>query len=141
MKKIHLNKHNSVIEFTLNSTDSQLLIHSIYLISKTNTGDQWTNFISKVKLTAELKYDYFDDVKGQLINHKKAQFQIHLLIDPYQALPVFHLNKVIKNESFTVGRNAERKIYNKLKLELHDTEQLDGDYTLAFNIEKSQIEE
>ena len=78
MQQIHLNKQNSEIEFTLNSTDSQLLIHSIYLTSKTNKGDQWTNFISKVNLTAELKYDYFDDVKGQLINHKKEQFPIHL---------------------------------------------------------------
>lgn len=141
MQQIHLNKQNSKIEFTLNSTDSQLLIHSIYLTSKTNTGDQWTNFISKVNLTAELKYDYFDDVKGQLNDHKKEQFPIHLLIDPCQSLPVFHLNKVVRNESFTAGRNADRKIYNKLKLELHNIEQLDGDYTLAINIEKSQIED
>jgi hypothetical protein len=124
----------------LNSEDSSLLIHSAFVTSQKNFENEWTNFISKVKLTAELKYVVFDDHQGCFIDERKNQFPIHLLVDPYQVQPVFHLNTLIKNETFTVGINPERKYYRTLKLELQDVENLDEDYTLEFNIEKFNID-
>lgn len=50
------------------------------------------------------------------------------------------MNKLIKNETFTLGINPERKFYQTLKLELQDVENLDEDYTLEFNIEKFNID-
>jgi hypothetical protein len=47
---------------------------------------------------------------------------------------------LIKNETFTVGINPERRFYRTLKLELQDVENLDEDYTLEFNIEKFNID-
>ncbi|MFN5921685.1 MAG: hypothetical protein ACK45I_10325, partial [Bacteroidota bacterium] len=58
----------------------------------------------------------------------------------YQVQPVFHINTLIKNETFTVGINPERKFYRTLKLELLDVENLNEDYTLEFNIEKFNID-
>ena len=140
MEQINLNKSNPEIEFKLNSKDSYLLIHSAFVTSQKNFENEWTNFISKVKLTAELKYVVFDDQQGCFIDERKNQFPIHLLVDPYQVQPVFHLNTFIKNETFTLGINLERKFYRTLKLELQDVENLDEDYTLEFNIEKFNID-
>ena len=128
------------MEFKLNSKDSYLLIHSAFVTSQKNFENEWTNFISKVKLTAELKYVVFDDQQGRFIDERRKQFPIHLMVDSYQVQPIFQLNKLIKNETFTKGINPDLKFYGELKLELQDVENLDEDYTLEFNIEKFNID-
>ena len=140
MEQIKLNKENPKLEFKLNSEDSSLLIHSAFVTSQKNFENELTIFISKVKLTAELKYVVFNAQQGCFIDERKNQFPIHLLVDPYQVQPVFHLNTLIKNEIFTLGINPERKFYRILKLELQDVENLDEDYSLEFNIEKFNID-
>lgn len=140
MAQICLNKKNPVIEFTLNAEDSHLLIQSVCVTSKTNTEDQWTNFITKIQLTAELKYVVFNVPEERFIDEKKEQFPIYLIIDPYEVQPVFHVNKLIKNETFILATNPERKFYNTLKLALQGVENLYVDYNLAFNIEKFKID-
>ena len=129
------------MEFTLNAEDSHLLIQSIYLTSKNDKGRKWTNFISKIQLTAELKYVVFDVLEVRFIDERKEQFPIHLLIDPFEDRPVFHVNKLIKNDSFTLGIETERKFYNILKLAVQNTEHLDDDYNLKFNVEKFKIDD
>ena len=141
MEQINLNKENPLKEFTLTAEDSQLLIQSIYVTTKANTETQWNNFTSKVKLIAELKYVVFDDTEGRFIDERKVQFPIYLLTDTYQDQPFFHLNKLIQNETFTLGIKPERKFYNTLKLELIDDENLDENYTLKFKFEKFKIED
>ena len=128
------------MEFKLNSKDSYLLIHSAFVTSQKNFENEWTNFISKVKLTAELKYVVFDDQQGRFIDERKNQFPINLLVDPYQVQPIFHLNTLIRNETFTKGINPDLKFYSILKLELQDIENLDEDYSLEFNIEKFNLD-
>ena len=128
------------MEFKLNSKDSYLLIHSVFVTSQKNFENEWTNFISKVKLTAELKYVVFDDQQGRFIDERRKQFPIHLMVDSYQVQPIFQLKKLIKNETFTKGINPDLKFYGELKLELQDVENLDEDYTLEFNIEKFNID-
>ena len=140
MEQIKLNKENPKFEFKLNSEDSSLLIHSAFVTSQKNFENEWTIFISKVKLTAELKYVVFNAQQGCFIDERKNQFPIHLLVDPYQVQPVFHLNTLIKNEIFTLGINPERKFYRILKLELQYVDNLDEDYSLEFNIEKFNID-
>jgi hypothetical protein len=140
LEQIKLNKKNPKMEFKLNSEESYLLIHSLFVTSQKNFQNEWTNFISKVKLTAELRYVVFDDPEGRFIDERKKQFPIHFVPDLYQIQPVFHLNTLIKNEAFNLGVNLERKFYQTLKLELHDVENLDENYTLEFNIEKFNID-
>ncbi len=140
MEQIKLNKENPKIEFILNSKDSYLSIHSVFVTSHKHFENEWANFISKVKLTAELRYVVFVDPEGRFIDDRKKQFPIHIISDLYQVQPVFHLNTLIKNETFTVGINPERKFYRTLKLELLDVENLDEDYSLEFNIEKFNID-
>ena len=129
------------MEFKLNSEDSYLLILSAFVTSQKNFQNEWTNFISKVKLTAELRYVVFVDPQGRFIDERKKQFPIHFLPYLYQIQPIFHLNTLIKNEAFSLGINPERKFYHTLKLELHDVENLDEDYTLELNIEKLNIDD
>ena len=140
MEQIKLNKENPELEFKLNSEDSYLLIYSAFLTSQKNFKNEWTNFISKIKLTAELRYVVFNDQQGYFIDERRKQFPIHLLTNPYQFQPVFQLNKLIKNETLTLGTNPEIKFYRTLKLELQDVENLDEDYSLEFNIEKFNID-
>ena len=128
------NKEIPELEFKLNFEYSYLLMHSAFVTSQKNFENEWTNFISKVKLTAALKYVVFVDPEGRFIDDRIKQSPIHFIPDLYQVQPVFHLNTLIKNETFTVGINPERKFYRTLKLELQDVENLDEDYTLEFNI-------
>ncbi len=141
MEQIKLNKANPELEFKLNSEDSYLLIHSVFVTSQKNFENEWTNFISKVKLTAELKYVVFDDQQERFIDERKNQFPIHLLVDPYQVQPIFQLNTLIRNETFTKGINTDLKFYCILKLEIKDFENLDSDHTLILNIEKFKIDD
>lgn len=115
LEQIKQNKENPELEFKLNAEDSYLLIHSAFVTSQKNFENEWTNFISKVKLSAELKYVVFDDQQGCFIDERKNQFPIHLLVDHLQVKPVFQLNKLVKNETFTLGINPERKFYRILK--------------------------
>ena len=141
MEQIKLNKENPEMEFKLNSKDSFLLIHRVFVTSQKNFENEWTNFISKVKLTAELRYVVFDDHQGCFIDEIKNQFPIHLLVDPYQVQPIFQLNTLIKNETFTKGINPDLKFYSILKLEIKDYENPDSDHTLVLNIEKFKIDD
>jgi hypothetical protein len=141
LEQIKLNKENTEMEFKLNSKDSFLLIHSVFVTSQKNFENEWTNFISKVKLTAELKYVVFDDQQGRFIDERKNQFPINLLVDPYQVQPIFQLNMLIKNETFTKGINPDLKFYSILKLEIKDYENPDSVHTLLLNIEKFKIDD
>ena len=141
MEQIKLNKENPVLEFKLNSEDSYLLIHSVFVTSQKNFEHEWTNYISKIKLTAELRYVVFVDPEGRFIDERKKQFPIHFLPDLNQIQPIFNLKALIRNETFTLGINPERKFYRTLKLELQDVENLNEDYTLEFNIEKFNIDD
>ncbi len=79
MLQIKLNKANPEIEFQLNSKDSYLLIESVCVISQINFENELSNFISNVKLTAELKYTVFTDPADRFIDGRKSQFPIHLI--------------------------------------------------------------
>ncbi len=138
MNVIKLNKKNPTIEFDLTAEESYLLIKSVCITTNNDCIDQWANFISKVKLSAELRHFASIDSERRFIDERKKQFPIHLMPDPYPAQPVFPLNKSIKNETFTVGINPEQKFYKTLKLELHDIHELDDNCTLQFNIELFQ---
>jgi hypothetical protein len=141
LEQIKLNKANPEMEFKLNSEESYLLIHSVFVTSQKNFKNEWTNFISKFKLTAELKYVVFDDQQGRFIDKRKNQFPIHLLINPYQVQPIFHSNTLIRNETFTKGINPDLNFNSILKLEIKDYENLDSDQSLVLNIEKFKIDD
>jgi hypothetical protein len=140
LEQIKLNKENPEIEFKLNSEDSYLLIHSVFVTSQKNFENEWTNSISKVKLTVELRYVVFVDPEGRFIDERKKQFPIHFIPDLYQVQPIFHFNTLIKNETFTLGINTGRKFYRTMKLKLQDVEILDEGYSLEFNIENFNID-
>lgn len=139
-EQIKLNKEIPEIEFKLNSEDSYLLIHSVFLTSSKGFESEWTNFISNVKLSAELRYEVFVESEGRFIDERIKQIPIHFHPDLYQAQPVFHLNTLIKNETFTLGVSPEVKFYQTLKLALQDVENHDEDYIVEFNIEKFNID-
>ena len=140
MNAIKLNKENPTIEFNLTAEDSYLLIKSVCITTNNDFSNHWANFISKVQLSAELRYFAFIDSEGRFIDERKKQFPIHLMSDPHQDQPIFQLDKLIKNETFTLGINPERKFYRILKLELQDVEYLNEDYSLEFNIEKFNMD-
>ncbi len=129
------------MEFQLNSKDSYLLIHSVFVTSQKYFENEWTNFISKVKLTAELRYVVFVDPEGRFIDDRKKQFPKYIISDLYQVQPIFHLNTLIRNETFTKGINPDLNFYSILKLEIKDYENLDSDHTLVLNIEKFKIDD
>lgn len=141
MEKIKLNKEIPGIEFKLNSEDSYILIEGIGITSKTDLESQWTKLISNIQITAELKCVFFTDSQKRFIDERRKQFPIPIPTDPYQFQPIFQLNKLIRNETFTLGINPERKFYQTLKLELQDFDKLNDDYTFELDIEKFNIDD
>ena len=93
-----------------------------------------------MRLKAELNYIVHAQAEGQFIDDRKKEFPIHLAPDVNQMQAEFHLNLLIKNETFTVGINPEIKCYNTLKLELHNLENLDEDCTLTLHIQKHKMD-
>jgi hypothetical protein len=140
LEQIKLNKENPKLEFQLNAEDSYLLLQSASLSCHDNTGNPWTNFISKMQLTAEFNCIVYVDPEGRFAEDRKKQFPIHLVPDANQIQPEFYLNLMIKNETFTVGINPEIKHYKTLKLELHNLENLDEDCTLTLSIQKHKMD-
>lgn len=141
MEQIKLNKENPAIEFKLNAEDSSILIHSVSVSFKDTDENQWRNFIAKINITAELNYVVWENTQGRFIDERRKQFPIQFQPDPFQVEPVFQLNQLIKNETFTLGINPEPKFYQTLKLALQNFDKLEGDYSLVFNIEKLKIED
>jgi hypothetical protein len=137
LEQIKLNKENPKIEFRLNAEESSILIKSVYTTSQNNAENQWSDFISKVIITVELKYLVYDDQQGRVIDERSNKYPIHLFFEPHQVHPVFHLNKLIKNETFTLGIQTAQKFYQTLSLEIENFDSLFGDFTLEFHIEKS----
>ena len=141
MEQIKLNKENPKVEFKFNSEDSKILIQSIYITFQNYSENGWSNFISKINLSAELEYVVFDDQRERLIDERRKKIEIHLLTHTYQVQQVFQLNKLLKNETFTLGVNPELKFYRTLKLELQEVENINEDYTIEFNIEKFKVDD
>ena len=135
---IKLNKANPAIEFRLNAEDSYMLIKSVSVTSKTNNEHRWANFITKFKLAAEFKYIVVVDAESRFIDERKS-FQIQFPPNINQVQPIFRLNLLIKNETFTIGSNPEKKWYQSLNLELKDIENFDDEYTFDFVIEKFKM--
>ena len=134
-----LNKENPKIEFKLSSKDSYLLIKSVSVTSKDIFNNKWANFISTVKLTAELKYIVYVNQERRFIDERKKQFPINILPNLFQVQPVSNLNQLIKNETFTLGWNPEEKFYETMILELHDIKEHDDNYSLQFDVELFKI--
>lgn len=141
MEQIKLNKEIPVIEFKLNAEDSYLLIHKVVVLPLNDSKNEWTKFISKLKLTAELKYIVHEDLQQRFIDERTIQFPINLSVDPYQIQPNFQLNSLIKNETFTIGIDPDVKFYSTLKLSIKDSVDLDSDYTLVLSIEKFKMDD
>ncbi len=77
LEQIKLNKENPVMEFKLNTEDSYLLIQSIFVTYQKSFETEWQNFISNVKLIAELSYVVFIDQEGQFMDDRNKQFSIN----------------------------------------------------------------
>jgi hypothetical protein len=140
LEKIKLSKEIPEIEFKLNSVNSYILLHSVAVTSPKNFKNEWTNFISQVKLTAVLKYVVFDDSQQHFIDEREIQYPINLLVDQNHVQPNFQLDRLIKNETLSMGVNANLKYYCKLKLKLQEVENLQSEYSLDFLIEKYKID-
>ncbi len=134
-----LNKENPKIEFNMISKDSYLLIKTIFLDSTVvEPQTNWSSFLSTINLEAELYYVVYVDPQGRFIDDRNIQLPINILPDINQIQPVFMLNKLIQNETLTIGYSDE-KCYQTLKLELLDCNKLDENYTLCFDVELYDI--
>jgi hypothetical protein len=71
MKTFTLSNDEPEIEFKLNSAESYLLIKNVKFISVQNLNNQWANFISKIKLTAELGYIVQLDKESGIMDERK----------------------------------------------------------------------
>ena len=123
----------------MNSKDSTMLIKRVTCKLNYSLENDWTNIISSLQLTYDLKYFVYNDFLERFVDDRTSQSIIHFPIDVYQTQPVFALNYSINNESFLTGVNPESKYYNILKLELNETNPISEEYKLIFEIESYDV--
>ena len=136
MNTFSLDSKNSQIAFKLQTIDSYLHVDTITLISSGSTGNEWIKILSKLTLSAELKYlvysdnDFYPDTRS---------ICIPITIDPAQSKPIFKVNCIIKNQPLTIGINTEKRGYSTLKLELKETETISEKYELKFEVRLHEL--
>ncbi len=133
-----LSKQNPVKEFNLLSKDSYLKINSIFILTNDKKNFTWSEIANSIQITAELKYVVYIDPQGRFVDDRIKRIPIYLFTEPNQKQPIYNINRQIKNETFTVGINPEKKFYSFLTLKLN--ENINEQYSLRFIIEKYDIE-
>lgn len=136
MNTFSLDSKNSQIAFKLQTIDSYLHIDTITLISSGGTGNEWIKILSKLALSAELKYLVYSD--NGLYPDTRSIY-IPITIEPSQLKPIFKINRTIKNQPLTIGINTEKKFYSTLMLELKEIETISEKYELKFEVRLHEI--
>ena len=138
MERIVLNRSNSKSEFELPSADSGIFIEHVRFIRTNDKPNvlNWTDFALLVEFRVKLSYTIYDDSRNRFVEERTEDILITLVPDIYQTEPVIHLNQRINNRIFTVGVNSEQRYFNRLLLEVCNSETLSEDYTLELFVEK-----
>jgi len=137
MKTFSLDNTNAQISFKLNAIDSYIHINTIALITFGSTNKEWIKILPKLELTAELKYFVCADSNDIPIDIRS--FSIPIKIDPVQFQPIFNINRIIQNESFTIGNNPEKRSYSILKLELKETGTISEKYEIRLEVKMHKV--
>ena len=138
MERIVLNRSNSKSEFELPSADSGIFIEHVRFIRTNDKPNvlNWTDFSLLVEFRVKLSYTIYDDSRNRFVEERTEDILITLVPDIYQTEPVIQLNQRIDNRLFTVGVNSEQRYFNRLLLEVCNSETLSEDYTLELFVEK-----
>ena len=138
MERIVLNRSNSKSEFELPSADSGIFIEHVRFIRTNDKPNvlNWTDFALLVEFRVKLSYTIYDDSRNRFVEERTEEILIPLVPDIYQTEPVIKLNQRIDNRIFTVGVNSEQRFFNRLLLEVCNSETLSEDYTLELFVEK-----
>lgn len=138
MERIVLNRSNSKSEFELLSADSGIFIEHVRFIRTNDKPNvlNWTDFALLVEFRVKLSYTVYDDSRNRFVEERTEEILIPLVPDIYQTEPVIQLNQRIDNRIFTVGVNSKQRFFNRLLLEVCNSETLSEDYTLELFVEK-----
>jgi hypothetical protein len=135
MENFILNKNTNQKDFTFTSSESSLRIHRVSLSFEENSKSNWIEIISKLSLNVELKYVVYTDEAGRFVDERKIVIPINLSFNSDHLHPVFDINQVIKNETFTIGLNTEKKFYTDLKFKLTENSIVEENYSLQVQVE------
>ena len=126
----------------LNALDSYIIIKSVAILINEPECKDWSNIVSSLSLSAELKYVVYIDPEGRFVDERIKQFPIHLVSvsEQNQSLFNFNINQRIDNEALTLGMNPVKKFYTSLKLELMEVQKINIPYALQFTFEKYKME-
>ena len=138
MERIVLNRSNSKSEFELPSADSGIFIEHVRFIRTNDKPNvlNWTDSALLVEFRVKLSYTIYDDSRNRFVEERTEEILIPLVPNIYQTGPVIQLNQRIDNRIFTVGVNSKQRHFNRLLLEVCNSETLSEDYTLELFVEK-----
>ena len=138
MERIVLNRSNSKSEFELPSSDSGIFIEHVRFIRTNDKPNvlNWTDFALLVEFRVKLSYTIYDDSRNRFVDERMEEILIPIVPDIYQSETLVQLNRRIDNRLFTVGVNSEQRFFNRLLLEVCNSETLSEDYTLELFVAK-----
>lgn len=138
MERIELSRSTPKIDFKLNDASSSLLLEKVFF-KRSNENEitaPWTDFALSIELRVTLSCTIYDDSKGRFVDERTEEIHISLVPDVNQTEPEIQLNQRIDNRIFTVGVNSEQRFFNRLLLEVCNSETISEDYTLELFVEK-----
>ena len=138
MERIVLNRSNSKSEFELPSADSGIFIEHVRFIRTNDKPNvlNWTDFALLVEFRGKLSCTIYDDSRNRFVEERMEEILIPIVPDIYQSETLVQLNRRIDNRLFTVGVNSEQRYFNRLLLEVCNSETLSEDYTLELFVAK-----
>ncbi len=135
MENFILTKFTNQKDFKFMSAESSIRILRATLSLEEDTVFNWIELISKLSLNVELKYVVYKDPDGRFVEDRKIEIPINLTLNTDHLHPVFDINQVIKNETFTIGLHTERKFYTDLKFQLTENSYVEENYSLLVEVE------
>ena len=136
MPQLVRNHTNPFLEFTLKSKNSYITIKSILLKYKDNTHKDWVNDFSKIQLLVSHHYPiYFNET---FLDERTIENTILLLTEVNQSQPIIHLNQIIQNDVFTIGKDPYEKFYTMLKVEIQN---IKDTFDVVLDIDVFEVDE
>jgi hypothetical protein len=140
MIQFSLNRKKPSTVFSLNSPESYLHIRKITVVSNSIATQSITTAISSLQISYELQHTVYNEEKNQYVDDRIKSSAIHIDVDPNQTQPVFEMNLKIQNEKLQLGKNEESKWFSNLKIEFRNSNAMQEEIQLLFDVEFHDIQ-
>ncbi|MCF6183176.1 MAG: hypothetical protein L3J56_00880 [Bacteroidales bacterium] len=141
MNSFKLTNTNLVKRFLFDDEDSYFRIVrlSVHSLNRETDKLKLSEIISNFHLKVLLRYVVYEH--ENYTDERIESFPIFFVKETNQIQPIFNLNTLIKNKTFTIGISIKKHFYNELTIELINKSGKDFDSCFNIEYEESKMKE